>query len=309
MSVRQWAVAAAVSLAVNAAPLAGQAPGHATHMTGAAGGGDTIDSATTAFLARAREGTRRYQSQEAAIADGYRRVGVGFPAMGEHWVNASAVLGDTLIAERPAVLIYVDVGGEPRLAGVAYTDLLRPGEVRPVFPAPGMWHEHNGTVADESFPLNHGDARAMLASDGGAELRLAVLHAWIWTPNPRGVFSTDNWSLPFVRLGIPAADGVPREVLQALALALDDEGYLLLTLRTGLGLTVDEEDAASTVLATRRTLAKDEAAAIQAAGQLTAEESARLAALWAETWPALERALPARAAALRQLRAQLAGHG
>ena len=80
------------------------------------------------FVAAARAGTTRYRSRDAAIADGYKRVGVEFPAMGEHWVSLARIMEDTVVAERPSVLIYVTVNGSPRLAGVAYTDLLEPGE-------------------------------------------------------------------------------------------------------------------------------------------------------------------------------------
>ena len=263
-------------------------------------------AATQRFLTRARAGTNRYRSQEAAIADGYKRVGVEFPAMGEHWVHLGDVLEDTLTPERPSILIYVNVDGQPRLAGVAYTDLLHAGDARPRFPAPGMWHEHNGTVADESFPLAH-EATSLVADDGDAEMRLAVLHAWIWTPNPAGVFVTDNWSLPLLRLGIGAAPSTPRDALHALALAADEEGYLLLTLRTGLHLSAREEAAASAVLAAQRSRATREASAVKVAGRLTSQTTVRLVSVWSDTWTALERALPGRAAQLRALRMQLAG--
>ena len=271
-------------------------------------GAASLDVATQRFLARARAGTKRYESQDAEIADGYKLVGVEFPAMGEHWVHLGDVLEDSLIAERPSVLIYVTVQGKPHLAGVAYTDLLHPGEPRPAFPAAGMWHEHNGSVADESFPLTH-EAMQMASSGGGDgdALRLAVLHAWLWTPNPAGVFATENWSLPLLRLGMTAAPGVSRDALNALALALDDDGYFLLTLRTGLRLTAAEEDVASGVIAGQRARAEREAGTVQADGRLTAAATVALGRVWADTWVSLGRSLPSRTAQLRALRLQLAG--
>jgi hypothetical protein len=147
-----------------------------------------------------------------------------------------------------------------------------------------------------------------LASDGSdPEMRLAVLHAWIWSANPAGVFATDNWSLPFLRLGIPAVPSAPRDALQALGLAADEEGYLLLTLRTGLRLTAAEEMAAAGVLRAQRARALAEASAIRKTGRLTADGSGRLGAVWADTWAALERALPGRDAELLSLRGELAG--
>src|SRR5918999_3495199 len=169
----------------------------------------THGSASTRLVAAAREGTRRYQLQDAAIADGFRRVGVDFPAMGEHWVNLQRVMADSFAPGHPAVLIYVRVNGVPSLAGVAYTALLERGESPPTFaPARGSWHEHNGTIAEESFPIGH-HATERRERDDDAPLRLSILHAWVWVQNPAGLFATDNWSLPYVRLGVPPPARAP----------------------------------------------------------------------------------------------------
>ena len=80
-------------------------------------------------LAPARRAIAR---AHAAIADGFRPVGVEFPAMGEHWVNLARVMADTLDPAMPPVLIYVMVNGKPQLGGVAFTDLLGRGESRAV---------------------------------------------------------------------------------------------------------------------------------------------------------------------------------
>lgn len=252
-----------------------------------------VDAATARFLARARAATARYKSQDEAIADGYKRVGVEFPAMGEHWVHLGHVLEDSLLAERPAILIYVNIGGVPSLAGVGYADLLTPGEPLPAFPAAGMWHEHNGSVDEESFPLTH-HATPDGRGAGRVEPRLAVLHAWIWRENPAGVFVTDNWSLPFARLGV-APRPLPRTALNALALASDEEGYYLLTLRTALSLSARDEATAAAVLASQR----------RAARLIPPADIAGLEAQWSRLWSELERALPRHGAALRALRAQL----
>jgi hypothetical protein len=47
-------------------------------------------------------------------------------------------------------------------------------------------------------------------------LRLAVLHAWIWLDNPAGTFVTDNWALPFARLGLRAPAHIPAGAPRAL---------------------------------------------------------------------------------------------
>ena len=297
--VRRRIVSFAVAMILPCA-LGAQGTARQTHPARAATG------SADAGLARARAGTSRYRNQDVAIADGYKPVGVEFPAMGTHWVHLGHVLEDSLIAERPSVLIYVNVGGKAQLAGVAYTDLRTANEPPPVALSPGGWHEHNGTVADESFPLAHDAAGHSTGMLDDPEMRLSVLHAWVWIANPAGVFVTDNWTLPPLRLGIAVPAGTPRDALHALALATDEDRYLLLTLRTGLALSRTEEAAALAVLSEQRALAMTEAAAIRAAGRLTRESSAQLVSRWTTTWLALERALPRRAAALRALRQRLA---
>ncbi len=257
------------------------------------------------FIAEAREGTRRYHSQDAAIVDGFKRVGVEFPAMGEHWVSFERVMEDTLIARRPSVLIYANAGGTPTLAGVAYTALLDRGELPPDFPAArDYWHEHNGSVADESFPIAH---HATGKTTGGDEqpLRLSVLHAWIWTPNPAGVFVTDNWRIPFLRLGLPAPRVPNRDAVRALGLGMDEEEYYHLMLRTAANLTSAEEVIAARVLAAFRAQAVAEITSLRRKRRLTAEDSERLVMVWSALWSALERTLPARASQIRELRKRL----
>lgn len=167
------------------------------------------------FVADARAGTARCRDQNAAVADGFRRVGSEFPAMGEHWVSLQRVMADSFAAAQPSVLTYVTVRGKPVLAGVAYTDLLERGE-QPQSLANAHWHEHNGSVVEESFAREH--AHGAEATDSG-EIRLAVLHAWIWIDNPDGVFATDNWALAFARLETPPRRGLPPAAMRAVALA------------------------------------------------------------------------------------------
>ena len=270
------------------------------------------DSALARFLAEARAGTARYRSQEAAIADGYRRVGVDFPAMGEHWVSPARVLADSFAAARPAMLTYIRVDDAPRLAGVVYAVLLETGEGPPSFaPADGLWHEHNGSVVEESLPSHHhAEPFALGASTGSpreATLRVSVLHAWIWEgdENPDGVFVADNWALPFHRLGVAPSPGVARPALHALSLALDGEEYYALMLRTALSASASEEARIGRVLAASRERAGAIARAARELGRIDEASAARLAALWEETWAELGRVLPGREEALRGVREHL----
>jgi hypothetical protein len=262
-----------------------------------------------AFVADAREGTRRYLSRQEAVNDGFTRVGVEFPAMGEHWVSFARVMEDSFVANRPSVLIYTNTVGGPTLAGVAYSTLLTPGETPPAFPSASAWHEHSGTVNDESLPIGH-SAHASATRDGRLSVhdespRLFILHAWIWTPNPDGVFATDNWSIPLARLGVEQSERAPRGTVRAIALAQDEDEYYRLVLRATLVLSDDEDSAASRVLDAHRTRAEREVKSISESGRLSPGSSGRLAGMWNALWADLERALPTRVTALRTLRAQM----
>ena len=264
------------------------------------------------FVSDARNGTRRYRSQAAAIADGFKRVGVEFPAMGEHWVNLQRVMQDTLAPARPSVLIYVNVAGEARLAGVGYTALLGPGEQPPDFaPARGFWHEHNGTVADESFPLAHHLGGSTPAGERTTpSLRLSILHAWVWTPNGDGLFATDNWSLPSLRVGSAEPLALSGDALRAVALASDSADYYALMIRTGVAgngaaLTPAEESGMMVALAQHRARATREVTRLGSSQHVPGDAASRLGAIWVSLWTTLERALPARAAQLRVIRQHL----
>ena len=255
-----------------------------------------------ALVAAARAGTERYRSRATAIAEGYRRVGVEFPAMGEHWVNLARVMADSFIPGEPPVLTYVDVEGVPQLAGVAYTALLAPDEVPPDFrPARGHWHEHNGSIVDESFAVGHG-------THGGSEdTRLAILHAWVWSRNPDGLFATDNWTLPYARLGVAAPASPGGYAARAAALAAGSAEYYWLALEEGAELSERERATAAALLAARRSNLRESLAAARRRGRLTPPESAALEESWGLFWREMEAVLPTRVGELRALRRRLAG--
>jgi hypothetical protein len=167
-----------------------------------------IDAEMSAFLAAARAGSERYRDRETAIAAGYKRLGMDFPSMGEHWVHSGKVLSGKFDPADPPMLTYAMIRGRVELLGVVYAVPLSPDGEPPRLPGGiDRWHEHNGTVDEESMlPEHH--------SHGGARengTRLAILHLWCWLPNPDGAFAADNWVLPYVRLGIkpPGQTSVP----------------------------------------------------------------------------------------------------
>ena len=190
--------------------------------TGAAGQGAD-------FIARARAGTAAYRDAQVARAAGYRPVGPDFPGMGRHWVHPALILRDTLDAAAPPILEYAEIAGRPTLVGVAYAKLVRDGRPPVGLPVPpAAWHFHQGTVEEESFLRSHAGLTHVAPGGGEREPRIAVLHVWIWLENPDGLLATDNWALPYARLGyrMPPAGGggAPQEAARALALAAGDGG-------------------------------------------------------------------------------------
>jgi hypothetical protein len=253
------------------------------------------------LIAEARTGTARYADVNAAISDGFKRVGVEFPAMGEHWVSLSRILENRFNPTRPSVLIYVTMRGKRQLAGVGYTALLGDGEQPPPTAAKfSDWHEHNGSVIDESLPVHSGAAHSAMLPEA-AELgatRLAILHVWAWTTNPAGAFVTENWSLPLHRAGI-APRAMATQAVRGLSLADDSASYYEQTLSTTLRMTDVETKVIHTIVADSRRKARS-----AVAGPLSARDDA-LEASWTGMWLMLERALPVRTADLRALRAKL----
>ena len=258
------------------------------------------EDATAHMLSAAREGTMRYRSIDSAIADGFKRVGVEFPAMGEHWVSLPRVLENRFDPARPSVLTYITEGGRRRLAGVAYTALLAEGEQPPSSPAPqAFWHEHNGSVAEESLPLHH--AAGMATDPGPGAPRLSILHAWVWLPNPAGAFVTDNWTLPLARLGIDASHhALSPEAIRGVSLANDSANYYEQTIETSLAPTDVELTLIQSIVARHRAEARAEVRK-----DPTLRDPSRIAAAWTSLWSDLKKSLPHDGAALWSLRARL----
>jgi hypothetical protein len=151
-----------------------------------------------AQLDRAREASARYRDIRVARADGYFQVTQFLPGFGMHLASLS-VPTSTFDPTRPKVLLYEpDGSGGYRLAGVAYA-IDRVSDVPPDGFAGGsdVWHYHrnlcfipNGTV---TIAFSQG-ACARLGGLYQAETDW-LLHAWIWEPNPRGVFVEINPSV------------------------------------------------------------------------------------------------------------------
>lgn len=234
---------------------------------------------SAAFLAAASTAAERFRDRATAQAEGYRRIGPDFPSMGEHWVNIALVAEGAVDPARPQILEYIEVGGRPVLAGVAWAVPLGGGRGLPDRPVrAALWHYHSGSVDEESFIRGHAEA-----GSAPGEAAVAVLHAWLGIPNPAGVFATDNWALPWARLGLTAPPGADVDASRLLALAAGGERYFAVLARlTGRPDSAAQAGIESALEAGARR-ARTTAAALARDG-VTDADVQRLAAAWRRLW-------------------------
>jgi hypothetical protein len=242
-----------------------------------------------AFVALARAATERYKDQHVAAADGYRRLGPDFPAMGEHWANGEIVSVGEFDASRPGLLTYARINGVPTLTGVVYALPLTDNQAPPSFPFDrSLWHDHIGTVEDESLLLAHDVPQG---PTGG--LRLAVLHAWIWLENPEGTFVTDNWALPYARLGVRVSDRPPAGAARALALISGSTPYYI-SLADRIGSPTDaERERISATIARHNALITTWWKSRTPNPEMNAADVSRLNGMWQAMWSDVERSVSA----------------
>ena len=130
--------------------------------------------ATRRELARARMATARYHNISRAIADGYVDIDVVIPNMGFHYLRP-AILDETFDIEKPELLVYAFVNNDnrPKLVAVEYAVPTSLSETAPEgFTGEGdHWHRQD-------------------------QFGLWTLHAWLWYPNPDGVFAELNFRVP-----------------------------------------------------------------------------------------------------------------
>lgn len=128
-----------------------------------------------AGLAGVRQATARYHNPAAAIAAGYMATNEcvevpGTGAMGYHYVNLG-LLDATVDLRQPEVLLYAPSPSGPRLVAVEWVvidvDQPHPWLLGVPFDGPMPGHV-------PGMPVHYD------------------LHAWIWQPNPNGLFAPFN---------------------------------------------------------------------------------------------------------------------
>jgi hypothetical protein len=133
------------------------------------------------------------------------------PLMGEHWVNRE-LLKQPVDLLHPAVLQYINVGDRRVLVGVAYGFLQRPGDGMPSgFAGPtDRWHRHDMpelirllTRRQPWVVRSIVQKRLDQWAEFDGRTELAMLHVWLWSYNPDGMFANYNPALPYMRAGLP----------------------------------------------------------------------------------------------------------
>lgn len=245
--------------------------------------GTAVHTSTEAFVACARAATDKYRDHAAAVRDGYRRIGGDFPGMGEHWIRVSLLFDRVFDPARPELLSYVVVEGRRRLLGVAYAVPLVGDDVPPPTPAgPSAWHDHSGTIDEETvLPQHHTHGGA------GPAPRLAMLHAWIWSSNADGVFAADNWDIPALRLGLTPPAAGPATIGKTLSLVVGGRTYVERAIEASTALSATERTGVDRAL--DRALSAAEATVKGLAGTAIGDaDRLRLAGIWAALWAEID---------------------
>ena len=123
-------------------------------------------------LQQARAASARYRKMENAIKDGYIDIDVILPNMGHHYMKPSLV-DENFDPKSPEILVYnKDDNGNFQLVAVEYAVPL-------------------------NLPMPQGFSGSTDVWSGTSGFPLWLLHAWVWSYNPDGVFNPTN---PLVHL-------------------------------------------------------------------------------------------------------------
>lgn len=136
------------------------------------------DAALQQTLAEVRSATAEFQDVSNAEAAGYQQTSPFVPGMGYHYVNPG-LLDGTVNPTEPEALVYVD--------NPAQDDKRRLVAVEYIIPYQVISSDASATQLDDKFPGVDGDK--WHAED---EINAWTLHAWIWYPNPEGLFHPTN---------------------------------------------------------------------------------------------------------------------
>jgi hypothetical protein len=145
-------------------------------------------------LSAMKAATAKYRDIAVARADGFRQVTQFIPGLGLHMAKISA-LGKGFDYLHPDILLYEPTAsGGLKLVGAAYS-VPHVGDAPPEgFPGGGdVWHYHQNLCFVGGAVTIAPSAAACETRGGVFQAKTAwLLHAWVWTPNPEGVFTEYN---------------------------------------------------------------------------------------------------------------------
>lgn len=152
-------------------------------------------------LAQVRRATAKYHDLNVALEDGFVLFGSGACVENEGgtegivYFNLARVLQQGVILEEPELLLYVPSGdGNLRLVGVAYFNRVLFIDTRGIIPGmfpsrlnplPPYFQEVSGSFMLFNQPPNGPIIQPGLPWFYG-------IHAWVWSPNPNGMFAVRN---------------------------------------------------------------------------------------------------------------------
>jgi hypothetical protein len=145
--------------------------------SGATPAGARQEPSGDAGLGAVRALTERYQSEAAALADGFTGTDQCVPSMGYHYVNFSR-MDTALEPSRPEALLYATApNGSRRLVGAEWIVVDQDQNLATDDDRPALYgHEFDGPMPghEPGMPVHYD------------------LHAYAWLDNPDGGFTTWN---------------------------------------------------------------------------------------------------------------------
>lgn len=228
-----------------------------------------------------RLATKKFRDPQEARDAGYRPMGPDMPNMGVHWINTGLAVQRSLDFEKPSTLTYLHVNGSLKLTGVAYTSPVKTDENAPDLPINTMkWHYHSGNLEKEA----HGIHSEQMRRSENTDMNLAMLHAWIWSENPDGIFSADNWALSYHRHGFNPPEDINPDVSKALFLADGNVDYFMKFIQLCIEPGIFYEEEIRQIVSGYSSQISEMLQSYEAGHELSEEHSEHIAAEWNEMW-------------------------
>ncbi len=157
--------------------------------------GPAKTTALAADIAAARQATAKYVTNLAkAKADGYMIITKMMPSMGYHFLNPKISGFDV---RKPPILVYEHVSGRWQLGALEWVFTAMP-KTPPLPDAtfgsfPAACHYADGTfIPDKTASTCPKQAPRSHAKFTFWHPDLFTLHAWVWYPNPNGLYASTN---------------------------------------------------------------------------------------------------------------------